>query len=45
MRMDRETKIGKMATLHANLRSKVGNLGDPTDAIIFGPSKTNKIER
>ena len=45
MRMDRGTESGKMATLHAHLISKVGKLGDPTDAIIYGPSKTNKIGR
>ena len=45
MRMDRGNETGKMATLHAYLMSKVGNMANPTDAIIYGPSTTNKIER
>ena len=45
MRMDRGNETGKMATLHAYLMSKVENMADPSDAIIYGPSTTNKIER
>ncbi|XP_078482839.1 uncharacterized protein LOC144743284 [Ciona intestinalis] len=45
LRLDRGTETGKMATIHSFLRSKHGDLEDPTDSVIYGPSNTNKIER
>ena len=34
-----------MATIHCFLREKHGDLENPTDAILYGPSTQNKIER
>jgi len=34
-----------MATIHCFLRKKHGDLENPTDAVFYGPSTQNKIER
>jgi len=34
-----------MATIHCFLREKRGDLENPTDAVLYGPSTQNKIER
>ncbi len=43
--LDKGTEIGTMATIHAYLREKQGDLDELVDSIIFGPSTSNKIER
>lgn len=45
LRVDRGTETGKMATIHVYLLNKHEDMNDPTDAIIYGPSTSNKIER
>ena len=45
IRIDCGTETGKMATIQTNLSSKVSDLDDPVDSVIYGPSTTNKIER
>ena len=45
LRIDKGTETGVMASIHAYLRSKCGDMQDPTDAVIYGPSTSNKIER
>ena len=45
LRIDRGTETGKMATIQAYLSEKLNVMDDPTDAVIYGPSTTNKIER
>ena len=45
LRVDRGTETGKMATIQVFLADKLKCFEDPTDAVIFGPSTTNKIER
>eukprot|EP00794_Sanderia_malayensis_P019351 gene19351-21271_t len=45
LRMDKGTETGTMATMHSYLMSKEDIFDDPTDAIAYGPSTTNKIER
>ena len=45
LRMDRGTETGKMATIHVYLLNQHGLMDDPTDSIIYGPSKSKKIER
>ena len=44
LRIDKGTETGKMATIHAYLAGQTGDMEDPTDAVIYGPSTTNKIE-
>ena len=34
-----------MATIHCFLREKHGDLENPTDVVLYGPSTQNKIER
>ena len=43
--MDRGTETDVMTTIHCFLREKNGDLDDPLDAILYGPSTQNKIER
>ena len=43
--MDKGTETGVMATLHCYLRSVHGDVDDPTDTVIYGPSTENRIER
>ena len=45
LRVDRGTETGKMATIHVYLLNKHEVMNDPTDAIIYGPSTSNKIGR
>ena len=45
LRVDRGTETGKMATIHVYLLNKHEDMNDPPDAIIYGPSTSNKIER
>ena len=45
LRIDKGTENDVMASIHAYLRSKYGDLDDPTDSVLYGPSTTNKIER
>ena len=44
LRVDRGTETGKMATIHVYLLNKHEVMHDPTYAIIYGPSTSNKIE-
>ena len=43
--IDCGTDPGKMATIQTYLSSKVSDLNDSVDSVIYGPSTTNKIER
>ena len=40
LRVDKGTETGKMASIHLFLQDKIGDLEDPMDSIIFGPSTT-----
>ena len=42
VRLDRAQKF---AAIHTFLRCIVGDMEDPTDSVIYGPSTSNKIER
>ncbi len=44
LRIDKGTETGVMASIHAYIKSKCGDMEDPTDAVIYGPSTSNKIE-
>lgn len=45
LRVDRGTETDVMATIHCFLRGKHGDLENPTDVVLYGPSTQNKIER
>lgn len=45
LRIDRGTETDVMATIHCFLREKQGDLEKSTDAVLYGPSTQNKIER
>lgn len=45
IRMDKGTETGPLATMHVYLLSQSDTFDDPMDAIIYGPSTSNKIER
>ena len=45
VRIDCGTETGKLASIHAFLRSKVGDLEDPMDSIVFGPSTSNQVNK
>ena len=45
LRVDRGTETGKMASIDVYLLNKHEVMNDPTDAIIYGPSTSNEIER
>lgn len=45
LRVDRGTETDVMATVHCFLREKHGDLENATDAVLYGPSTQNKIER
>ena len=45
LRVDRETETEVMATIHCFLRERNCDLDNPLDAILYGPSTQNKIER
>lgn len=44
LRMDRGTKTGVMATMHAFLRQHHGDM-DPAETVIYGPSTANQVSR
>ncbi len=44
LRMDKGTETTVMSTMHSYLRSQPGDLEDPTDSIIFGPSPSNQVQ-
>lgn len=43
LRIDKGTETGTMATIHAYLRSQQGDLEDPIDSVIYGPSTSNQV--
>ena len=43
IRIDHGTETGVMASIYTYLQH--GDLNDPVDSVIYGPSTTNKIER
>ena len=43
LRIDKGTETGILTTMHAYLRQNHGELENPTDAIIFGPSTSNQV--
>ena len=43
IRLDRGTETGTMATIHAFLRRNHGDIDDPCDSIIYGPSTSNQV--
>lgn len=45
LRVDRGTKTSKMATIHLYLLNEHEVINDTSYVIIYGPSKSNKIER
>ncbi|XP_028394479.1 uncharacterized protein LOC114518673 [Dendronephthya gigantea] len=45
IRIDKGTETTTMSTIHAYLRSQQGDLEEPADSILFGPSPSNQIER
>ena len=45
IRVDKGTETGVMATMHCCLRENYGDLEDPTESVLYGPSTQNKIER
>eukprot|EP00112_Aurelia_sp_Birch-Aquarium-sp1_P026060 Seg90.12 transcript_id=Seg90.12/GoldUCD/mRNA.D3Y31 product="hypothetical protein" protein_id=Seg90.12/GoldUCD/D3Y31 len=45
LRIDKGTETGILTTMHSYLRSLHGDLADPVDSILYGPSTQNKIER
>ena len=45
LRIDKGTEHGVMVSIHAYLRSKYGDLDNPIDSVLYGPSTTNKLER
>ena len=45
LRLDKGTETGVMATMQAYMMDKCGNMSEPLDSIVYGPSTSNKIER
>ena len=43
VRIDKGTETTIMSTIHAYLRSKQGDLDDPTESVLFGPSPSNQV--
>lgn len=43
IRLDKGTETTTMSTIHAYLRSLQGDLNDPTESILFGPSPSNQV--
>ena len=43
IRLDKGTETTSMSTIQAYLRSQQGNLEDPTNSILFGPSTSNQV--
>ena len=44
IRVDKGTETGVMATMYCCLRENYGDLEDPTESVLYGPSTQNKIE-
>ena len=44
IRIEQGNETGVMAAIHTYLRSKNGDLEDPTDTVICGASTSNKIK-
>ena len=45
LRVDKGTETGVMAAMQVYLMDKCGDMANPTDSVVYGPSTTNKIER
>ena len=45
IRLDCGTETGKLVTIHAYSRAFFGDLEDPLDSVVYGPSTSNQIER
>ncbi len=43
LHLDKGTETTTMSTIHAYLREKQGDLQDPTESILFGPSPSNQV--
>ena len=43
IRIDKATETTTMSTMHAYLRSKQGDLDDPTESVLFGPPPSNQV--
>lgn len=43
VRMDRGTETGVLAAIHTYLRAHMGDLDDPLDSIVYGPSTSNQV--
>ena len=43
LRLDKGTETGVMATIHTYLRSGHGDMDDPSESIIYGPSTSNQV--
>ena len=41
--MDRGTETGVLAAIHTYLRAHMGDLDDPLDSIVYGPSTSNQV--
>ena len=44
IRIDKATEAMTMSAMHSYLRSLQGDLGNPTDSVIFGPSPSNQVK-
>lgn len=42
LRLDKGTETTTMSIIHAYLRDKQGDLQDPSESILFGPSPSNQ---
>ena len=43
IRLDKGTETGTMAMIHAFLRGNHGDMDDPCDSIMYGPSTSNQV--
>ena len=43
LRLDKGTETGVIATMHCYLRQHHGDIDDPTETIMFGPSTSNQV--
>lgn len=43
LRLDKGTETGTMATIHAFLRRNNGDMDDPSDTVLYGPSTSNQV--
>lgn len=44
LRMDKSTETGTMATMHAYLRQQHGDIDEPSDTVVYGPSTANQVK-